>query len=73
MGQSMTTEVVNVKLVYQNGELVSAVGEDEVGSLDVLLALADQVDDLALKLNASIAENIRLEAENADLRQSLSR
>ena len=69
----MTTEVVNVKLVYQNGELVSAVGEDEVGSLDVLLALADQVDDLALKLNASIAENIRLEAENADLRQSLSR
>ncbi len=69
----MTTEVVDIRLVYQNGELVSAVGEDKHGAADILQQFSDQIDDLAIKLNAAIAENIRLESENDDLRRSLSR
>ncbi len=67
------TEVIHVTLTYRGNELIKAVGEDELGSMDVLQALSDQVDDLAIKLNAAIAENIRLESENDDLRRSLSR
>jgi hypothetical protein len=55
---------LRLELMLEDGIDLSAVSDEGLEELDLAGGLADQVDDLARRFNAEIADNIRLREQN---------